>query len=163
MPLERGRDPAAVLYPDPLAPGPSTDFRRVSATAGRPAARPGPPPRARPEGLPAGPGEPGQRGAQLCRVRRAQVNLIASPVQPEPHRALSRTAVDVINQQSLHLPRHGAPLSIPAADELSAQTVNAPRKAQLPHSPDRRGRAVLTVLQPPPPRDRRQGFSSPRN
>jgi hypothetical protein len=42
-------------------------------------------------------------------MRHAEVNLITGPVQPEPHRALSLAAVDVINQQGLHLLRHGMP------------------------------------------------------
>jgi len=81
-----GGDPAAVLDLDPLALGPFTDFRAVNVTAGGSAARPARPPRSCPGDLPAGRDEPGQRAPQLRRVRRAQINLIASPVQPEPQR-----------------------------------------------------------------------------
>jgi len=56
--------------------------------------------------LPAGNDERGQCGAQIRRMRGAQVNLIVGPVKAEADRAFCLTAVYVVDEQSLNLLSH---------------------------------------------------------
>jgi hypothetical protein len=105
--------PAAVFHPDALPLGPLTDLSGVQ------------PARRSPEPAAGGPTGPAtdpppsphigrQRVPQLLRMLCVQVDLVLRAVQPEADHAVRGAAVQVIDEEGLHLLGHGC--SIPHSD-----------------------------------------------
>src|SRR5580704_14494154 len=104
-----GGHPPPVLHLDALRLGPHADLGAIHP-ARRPAPASGRPPRTAP-GPPRGLYIARQRIPQRLGMLGGQVDLILGAVQPEADRAVSRAAIQVIDQQNLYLLGHRCFLS----------------------------------------------------